>query len=124
MSTGLEGTALFEAAQDRARQARDSAVDRVERGAPDEAKERAVAAVREAARRWPDGFTTDDVLSVAGGVGFREPRAWGAVMRTAQRLGICKPTDRQRQSTSTRCHARPKRVWRAVGELSASSELP
>lgn len=103
---------LWECAQQRATEARECAIDKVEGAAGDLPLAKALVAVDRAARKWPDGFTTDDVLALSGDVGFHEPRAWGAVMRKARKAGICEPTGEQRTSTSARCHARPKRVWR------------
>ena len=105
---------LFELAEERAtraRAARDEAIDQVAANAEPDEKEVALRAVKRAIVRWPDGFTTDDLQALVGPV-FREPRAWGAVMKRAQKMGLCSPSGEYRQSTSARCHARPKMVWR------------
>lgn len=114
---------LWECAEERAEAAtvaRDEAVERVGKHAGDLPMARALVAVEQAARRWPDGFTTDDVQALAGDVGFHEPRAWGAAMRKAQKAGVCEPTNMQRQSRSARCHARPKRVWKRGNDQAIS----
>lgn len=60
-------------------------------------------------------FTTDDVwaLLTDSGVGTREPRAMGAVMRQAKAAGYVTPTTEYVKSGRPECHARPVRVWRA-----------
>jgi len=60
-------------------------------------------------------FTTDEVwhLLEAGNVEPpREPRAMGAVMRTAQGRGIIRATGEYRKSRRVECHGRPIMIWR------------
>lgn len=59
-------------------------------------------------------FTTDDVwaaLDEIPEVATGEPRAMGAVMRQAAKLGWVRATSHYRKSTRVACHARPLRVW-------------
>ncbi len=42
----------------------------------------------------------------------REPRAWGALMRTLARLKLCEKTDRTKPSGLKRNHHRPLAIWR------------
>lgn len=87
------------------------AIERVERNADADWIEAAyMAVVRIAAVRA--AFTTDQVWAEVGSP--REPRAMGAVMRRANREGICKPTDRTRASARPENHARPVRVWESL----------
>lgn len=60
-------------------------------------------------------FTTDDVWALLhdSGVGTREPRAMGAVMRAAAAGGYVEATGEYVPSQRPECHARPVRVWRA-----------
>lgn len=88
--------------------ARDEAIDRVERHAPVAWRVSALGAVRQIALR-ARAFTTDDIWDLVGPP--PEPRAMGAVMRRAGRLGIARPTNRTQQSKRPECHARPLRVW-------------
>lgn len=75
-----------------------------------------LVAIRSVARRMPK-FTTDDIwrhlaahnLSAFTAIGDR--RRLGGLMLSAERLGLCKPIEEWRTSTSSVCHSRPKRVW-------------
>jgi hypothetical protein len=76
----------------------------------------AIMAVMRVAKRLPL-FTTDDVWMElqSDGVGAPvEPRAMGAVMRSARMQGIAEPTDRVSSSERPACHRRPLRVWRSL----------
>lgn len=98
---------------DLAIEARDLAVDVVEENADDEWFATALGIVRElAAFREP--FTTDEiwfVLEARRGLVTPEPRAMGAVMRSAAANGWVRATDAYRKSVRVECHARPLRVW-------------
>jgi hypothetical protein len=60
-------------------------------------------------------ITTDDVWATVGEVAAtHEPRALGAVMRQAARLGYLRVTDRYVPSARAACHARPVRVWESL----------
>jgi len=60
-------------------------------------------------------FTTDDVLKLMDkAVTTHEPKAWGAVMLRAAKIGWCETTDRYGPSDKTSSHRRPKRVWRSL----------
>lgn len=94
-----------------AERARDEAVDRVERNAPDAWKRRALEAVRYVASRRGE-FTTDAVWDLVGTP--PEPRAMGAVMQAAARSRICAVTDRTHKSVRKECHTRPLAIWRSL----------
>lgn len=94
-------------------EARDEALGRVEANADERWKAEALAAVRHLARMLPE-FTTDDVWARLGDSYPHEPRALGAVMKTAAAAGLIEPTDRIRTSHRPECHARPVRVWRSI----------
>lgn len=96
-----------------ATQARDAALDQVDRGMTDDERAALLAAVRVVVARASGPFTTDDVWEVfrASGATIREPRALGAVMRTLEAEGAIRPLARWEQSTQESCHARPKRAW-------------
>lgn len=109
--TGEQGDLLQLAAQ----QARDEAIARVDAHADSAWRQRALQVVEYlAATRGT--FTTDDVWEqlAVHGEATHEPRALGAIMRTAARQGICAPTPTYRTSSRAACHARPVRVWRAA----------
>lgn len=58
-------------------------------------------------------FTTDDLpTEIANGV--KEPRALGALMTLARKMGLCETTNTTRASTQRKNHNRPKRVWRSL----------
>lgn len=60
-----------------------------------------------------DRFTTDDVWLALDphDEATHEPRAMGAVMRRAAKMGWVAPTRDYRPSSRPACHARPVRVW-------------
>jgi len=69
-------------------------------------------------------FTTDHVWAHLFAVGEqgkngeemnrpREPRAMGAVMRTASREQVCERTDTTVCSVRASCHRRPLRIWKS-----------
>jgi hypothetical protein len=107
---------LYEAAR-RGRELRDDAIDRVEEHAEPGWIDVAVAAVRVLRYRGAE-FTTDDVWAYLeteirpAQEPPREPRAMGAAMRQATRLGLCEATDRTTASNRPGCHRRPVRIWR------------
>lgn len=94
--------------------ARDAAIGRVEAGADPTWVERVLRVVGRVARSRAE-FTTDDVWAALNGAGsaVREPRAMGAVLRQAQRLGWCTPTDRVVPSARVVSHGRAVRVWQS-----------
>lgn len=95
-----------------AQEARDEAITRVEENAAPDWKTFARIAVKLCAAQH-ETFTTDDVLRyMPSGVETHEPRAWGAIMRNMARQGLIESTPEYRVSSSAKCHARPKRVWR------------
>jgi len=92
--------------------ARDKALDRLQT-ANEQRIARAVREIRKVAPLLRE-FTTDDLFPDPAAWDFTDPRAIGAVMQQAKRLGLIKPTDRVRNSNQSTCHARPKRVWVAA----------
>lgn len=97
------------------RQLRDAAIAQVDEHANPTWKEWALDAVQRVCEEGKP-FTTDDVwLELSGTesqVRTHEPRAMGAVMQRAAKLGWVEPMNEWRQSTRPECHANPKRVWR------------
>lgn len=97
-------------------EARDRAVGRAERNADPRWLTQAHLAI-EALCRLRREFTTDDVWDYLAAHQLDtpdEPRAIGAVMRSAARAGLIAPTDRYVNSERPDCHARPIKVWRAI----------
>jgi hypothetical protein len=75
-----------------------------------------ITLIRELCARQEE-LTADDVwiaLERAGGTLTHEPRAMGAVMQYAARIGLIAATDRWQESALPQRHARPVRVWRAL----------
>lgn len=99
-------------------EARDRAIDQVERAADPDWKATALAAVLQLARSRPE-LTTDDVWAIAPCT-TEEPRALGAIMRQAEALGAIKATERWIQSDRVACHRRPLRVWRSLLTIQAT----
>jgi len=96
-------------------EARDDALERVEKNANEEWKARAYKVVRRLA--YTQLFiTTDDVWALLAGYEERthEPRAMGAVMRRASRDLLIAPTDSIVNSSSVVNHKRALRVWRSL----------
>ena len=78
-------------------------------------KAAAVIAIRDLCARQQE-LTADDVwmaLERSGATQTHEPRALGAVMQYAARLGLIAATDRWQESVLPQRHARPVRVWAA-----------
>lgn len=120
LTTILEQPHMFDAAL--ATVVRDEAIARVEDNAePDWVLEALRAIYRICQTR--DTFTTDRVWAILDSrsiPGPHEPKALGAVIRTAQRRGWCRPTPEYTQSVRVECHRRPLRVWQSAGPLLAS----
>ncbi len=93
-----------------AREARDEAIEIVGDNADNGWMDSARGVIHKLARDM-DEFTTDDMWRLIEPP--REPRAAGAAMQMAHRLGYCEPTDRTRISARPMCHARPVRIWRS-----------
>ena len=95
-----------------AEQARDEAINRVERNADADWLDYAYKAVKYLAENR-DEFTTDDVWLVLADWGYsvREPRALGAVMRRAAKNDLIQATTRYKKSNRKECHRNPKMVW-------------
>lgn len=105
---------LFDYEAELAEAARDEAIDRVARGMDSDWSQAAAAAVTMVALAR-DEFTSDDVWDALREVeAAREPRALGAIMRQAQRQGLCVKTDRVVNSRRVECHGRPVAVWRSL----------
>lgn len=98
-------------------EARDEAIQRVDRNANKEWKKNANRALLDVARR-KEKYTTDDIVRVMTdwGVygGTHEPRALGAVMQRGKSNSIHVPTSEYSDSDWVKCHSRPKRVWRSL----------
>lgn len=91
------------------------AVDRVERNADASWLHAAALAIR-ALCRTQLYWNSDDVwagLDILGVEAPHEPRAMGAAIRHAVRLGLCEPSGRYEASNRVECHARPLAVWRS-----------
>lgn len=97
---------------DKAKAARDEARDRVEKNADEDWKAEARRALWEAIKRvgYHGELTTDDIECSTP----REPKVWGPMMTKAAKAGVIEKTGEMRTSTSIRCHARPKAVWRVI----------
>ncbi len=91
--------------------ARDEGVKNAKKGAGDDWILETLTAVRRVSRAQPE-FTTDDLWVHVDPP--REPRAMGAAMVHARKLGLCDPTDRTKRSSRVKCHARPLRVWKSL----------
>lgn len=94
-----------------AQKRRDEAIALVHAGADPDWFGKALGAVRVLANTR-NRFTTDELWSMVPSP--TEPRALGAVMQEARRLGLVEPTDQTIPSARPRCHARPVRVWRSL----------
>ena len=92
--------------------AKQEAIDRVERNADPDWKTTALNVVAELAASRAT-FTTDDVWEHLDCT-THEPRALGAIMQKAHRLGLIQPTGAYTQSSRVACHGRPVRVWRSA----------
>lgn len=96
------------------RAAADTAIEQASRHANPEFTRDALQAVHALASRRVH-FTTDAVWALMSGqITTHEPRALGAVMRRAQKLGWIAPTDEYRCTVQVAAHRRPKRVWRST----------
>lgn len=90
------------------------ALNRVECAASDDWKRIALDAIHRCALSMPT-FTTDDVWRVLVETDARthEPRALGALMRTAARKGWICDAGASQKSDQVSCHGRKKAVWRS-----------
>lgn len=88
-----------------------AAIEQAGANSPKEWQARVLDAVRKLAQGQEE-FTADDVWKVVPDWTVVEPRALGAVMRQAQRDGVCITTNRF--VTSRRRHGAPIRVWRSL----------
>lgn len=99
---------------EKAAAARDEAIDRVEKNAPEDWKHRVRVAI-EALCKEREEITTDDVWErlelLRIDLGRAEPRAIGALMKQAQKAGWIEPTATFKNSERVECHRRPLRVW-------------
>jgi hypothetical protein len=95
-------------------QARDEAIDRVDRNADRDWMEVAYeTGVRLARSR--ESFTSAEIFdAMPSAATTHEPRAMGAVMRKLKRDGVVVATDRFVTSSSLLAHGRPSRVWRST----------
>lgn len=95
-----------------AEQARERAIDAAGRAADEAWRHAALQAVQDVAQRQSE-FTADDVFELLAGmpVQTHEARAFGAVIRLAQRLEWCEPTRRYVNSRRVSRHRAPIQVW-------------
>ena len=101
--------------KDAAEVARERAIEQVECNAQLTWLDAAYAAVRSVSAEH-ETFTTDDVWKEmpADIREHAEPRAMGAVMRSAAKDGLCAATESWEASSRVACHRRPLRVWRSL----------
>lgn len=93
-------------------EARDEALDRVEKGVTDAWKEEARNIVLR--KYWRDGeFTSDDIWA-AGLEKPAEPRALGTVLMKLAKEGLIEKTGRYIKTAQVSRHAAPIAVWRFV----------
>lgn len=99
-------------------EARDEAIDRVERNADEEWRDAAYRCVERAVRNGDAEITSDLIWAYLHAyywdIHTHDPRAMGAVFRRAQKEGLIVRTDRTRPSTRKECHLREIRIWRAA----------
>ncbi len=95
-----------------AAQARERAIDAAGRAADEAWRNAALQAVQDVAVRQRE-FTADDVFELLAGlpVQTHEARAFGAVIRLAQRLEWCTATNRFVKSRRVSRHRAPIQVW-------------
>ncbi len=91
------------------RQEKENAIERVHAN-NSQWVDHAVAAIRKVAERL-DTLTSDDIWTEMGGHIPREPRAMGAAMKMANRLGYIRSTMMTAESRRRQNHRRPVRVW-------------
>ncbi len=93
--------------------ARDAALAQVEANADEAWKQAALAAIHEAARRFP-AFIVDEVWPlIPPCFETHEGRAIGALMVQAKKAGWIEPTPDFRASRVANHHATPRRIWRS-----------
>lgn len=93
--------------------AKDEAIERVKRHADPQWWAWMLEGVKEVAQRKPV-FNTDDIERLRQdrqGPRTHENRAIGPLMKTAQKLGYCIPTEDWVESSQKVNHRRPMRVW-------------
>jgi len=86
------------------------AISRVVAGTDAEWRAAALAVIWRLALRG-EPFTTDDVWGRLTGYATPEPRAMGGVIKSAQAIGMIKPTGEWVLSSRPACNRRPVRVW-------------
>lgn len=93
---------------------RDAAIEQVRANADLEFYNTALDAVMALAIRCEE-FTTDDVMECLQDTPSpREPRVFGAVMKSAASHGWVVASDKYAASSRRQSHARPKRIWRSL----------
>jgi hypothetical protein len=103
---------------DTSRRYTEAAIKRVEQAAGEDWNERALEAVRRVAESQSH-FIVDDCWAFVEEP--REPRAMGAVINKARRLGIIAATDEYRPSSRVSAHSNPRRVWRSLISVAVAS---
>lgn len=91
--------------------ARDKALKQVLKNVPPEWRKAALAAIKTLARS-DRHFTSEDITMLVGKP--PEPRALGAVFRTAQDMGLIVPTGRFVPAEDPTRHRAPIREWRGA----------
>jgi hypothetical protein len=95
--------------------AKEEAIALVASGMNPEWCDDALIAIKNLALR-EDEFTTDKVweeLGTFSTAATPEPRAMGAVMVKARKLGYVVPTNTYLNSSRVSCHNRPLRIWKS-----------
>lgn len=113
MTLSMKGVNMSQLSLFDAIQAREEAIEQVERNAEPEWKQACRDAIRELAIAKAE-FTTDEVWEYLEAEQVELPhevRAMGALMLNAARQGLIVASDRYRNSARVACHARPVRVW-------------
>lgn len=101
----------------RAEDVTNEAIERAGTNANPTWREAAEAAVYRVCKRH-EFFVSEDVWQELGAgeqtASTHEPRALGAVMRQAARLGYCVATERWQKTQRVAAHRRPQQVWRSL----------
>lgn len=97
-------------------EAKHEAIERVGANANQDWHDAAINAVEVCCRYYVLDFTTDDVWRELAKTehATHEPRAMGAIMTEAARMGWCQKTGQMRASERKACHNRPLSVWKSA----------
>ena len=97
-------------------EARDEAMDRVERAAAEHWKSNAYWAIRYVAR-VRETFTTDAIWWVLDKMEIprpKEPRVLGPLMRSAVNDGVCERTDKYARTVQPQGNRRPIQIYKSL----------